>query len=1085
MINSSFLTSTFEENSFLNAHTYWQNKLAAPQAALLLPLDFKRPLHSNMSSRNTHQLVISRLQSEKIAAFSESSLCSITDILLCIFKISLSRWCGESDLIISTPFASKGKIIVIRSFIDSGLSFHENLNLISVSSSEAFANASSFEEDLLESSSKVLFSCKRIENKEIAADLGLLVNYRSEKIILNFNYRPDLFRNLSIERFAQCFIHTFNHALACPDTPLDMLSPAPEEHLKIILEKWNDTKMSFDNRAFYKIFEQYAHDDPEACALENKSGTMSYAELNNRANLLAMNLKKLGVGRGDLVGISLNRDFDMVAALLGILKSAAGYVPLDPAFPKERLNYMIENSTPKIIITQKELSEGLICEKKVYLRDLFKKSSVKVESMNVEQNLSDTAYIIYTSGSTGRPKGVELTHECVSNFLFSMKNTFKIERKEKILAVTTLSFDIAVLELFLPLISGACLYLATKSESMDGSSLKKIIDDKKITLMQATPLTWKLLLAAGWKGNSGIKVLCGGEAFPIDLAKNLLLICGEVWNMYGPTETTVWSTCKKLTSHDEFITVGTPIANTSVYILDKKLNMLPIGSPGELFIGGAGVARGYFKRPDLTSEKFQDDPFITGQRMYATGDLARFHTDGEIECLGRSDGQVKVRGYRIELGEIEVILRSLPEIEESVVITREMENKDKVENYKDNRIVAFIKVKNSYSFNERFVKAELRKVLPAYMIPSHFVEMSEIPKTLNGKIDKKSLPEVQTFQILEEHSSGSNKDEIEKTLFKMWKSVLGQSYIRKDDNFFDIGGDSLMAVQLFSKISLEFSIDLPLSALIEASDFKALVEMIRARINGTELAFKQSKTIVEIKKTGTESPLFCFHAVGGNVLNYVNLLSATGKNRPVLAFQSLGLDGVSRPLTTIEDMAATYIKEMRMVQPQGPYLLAGGSMGGTIAFEVACQLRKENAEVEKLVMFDTFGPTQKETSAKNSFNFFESAKATLSYKIRVMVKKIQHSYYSLISQKPPLAVILFNIERSNYQAIWKYKPVEIYKGDIHLIRSNKKDDIYSDPEMGWSGLIDGTIHTYEINAHHNSFVESPELITIFSGLIKK
>lgn len=535
--------------------------------------------------------------------------------------------------------------------------------------------------------------------------------------------------------------------------------------------------------------------------------------------------------------------------------------------------------------------------------------------------------------------------------------------------------------------------------------------------------------------------------------------------------------------------------------------MQPIGVTGELFIGGYGLAQGYFGREDLTSERFMPDPFIPGGRMYATGDLARFMSNGEVECLGRNDGQVKVRGYRIELGEIEAELQRVPGVKVAAVITNEYRPGDV-------RIFAYLSTVSGLAIEDRILRETLSKKLPAYMIPSHFTHMKEIPTTLNGKIDKKSLPKIQApssggetkskqippaTQVVQENK----KESIKETVRAMWTELLGLQELKDNDNFFNVGGNSLLAVQLFAKISNVFKISLPLATLIEAEDFSAFVKNLESKIdpekdndqsnNGKGGAQKSIsvvpqifKSMVAIKSTGDGNPFFCFHGVGGNILNYVTLVPATKNERPLLALQSVGMDGVTPPLRSIEEMAKSYIREIKLIQPEGPYLLAGGSMGGMIALEAAIQLMKDGHQIDKLIMFDTFGPNLdlKSYSTVRGKPFLTRIKNAFFIRGKNLLNKFQARIYRELGLPVPLPILLKEIERKNYQAIWKYYPSERFTGDLHLVRSKLEiSGWYSDPIMGWKGIINGDIKTYEINGTHENFIESHELITVLKKII--
>ena len=488
-------------------------------------------------------------------------------------------------------------------------------------------------------------------------------------------------------------------ALECaPNDPMRSVGILPEAERDQLLNEWNNTKLDYpENKLIHQLFQVQAERAPGRTALKVGSESLSYAELNDRACRIARSLRLHGVARGQRVGLCVERGADMVAAVLGILMSGAAYVPLDPAYPQERLRFVAQDAELSLLVSTSALASacGLPRDRQLLL-DSELTASARMsggDPFELEAALDarpeDPAYVIYTSGSTGKPKGVVVLHQAVVNFLTSMAREPGMIADDVLVAVTTLSFDIAVLELQLPLALGATVVLATRDEAIDGRALSALLEQHRATVMQATPATWRLLLDAGWRGRQGFKALVGGEALPTDLADQLISSGIELWNLYGPTESTIWSTLYRVERADDRIPVGRPIANTEIYILDRHLQPVPVGVPGELHIGGVGLALGYLNRPELTVEKFVRHPFSNDPkaRLYKTGDLARYRSDGNIEYLGRLDHQVKIRGFRIELGEIESVLRDHPNLSDAVVVARE-------DNEGKKRLVAYVVTSN-------------------------------------------------------------------------------------------------------------------------------------------------------------------------------------------------------------------------------------------------------------------------------------------------------------------------------------------------------------------------------------------------------
>ncbi len=586
------------------------------------------------------------------------------------------------------------------------------------------------------------------------------------------------------------------------------------------------------------------------------------------------------------------------------------------------------------------------------------------------------AYIIYTSGSTGKPKGVQIYHSSLTNFLKSMSQTPGISKSDILLAVTTICFDIAALELYLPLIAGAEVVIVSREVASDAWQLVSTLDRSGATVMQATPATWRMLLSAGWEASSSdsssktsekqLKILCGGEALPTQLANQLLDRGIEVWNMYGPTETTIWSLIYNvmLTPTGEQPindikekpqSIGKPIANTQTYILDSYLQPVGVGVAGELYIGGAGVAKGYLNRSDLTSERFIPNPFDSQienphSKLYKTGDLARYLADGNIEYLGRADHQVKIRGFRIETGEIEAVLNKHPMVKETVVIAREDRPGEK-------RLVAYV-VLGIDKDNESHIpgdilaqiKQHLQQKLVDYMVPSVFVVLPQLPLTPNGKVNRRALPAPDLSNFSRSDNFVAPRDPIEQQLAEIWSEILNLNPVGVKDNFFDLGGHSLLAVNLMAKIQRSFGKQLPLSALLTSRTIEDLANLVR-RENPSI-----SSSLVPINTQGNNIPFFCVHPAGGNVLCYLDLSNHLGKNQPFYGLQAQGFNQGEKIFTTVEEMAGFYVTIIQEFQPEGPLQIGGWSFGGVVAFEMGQQLLQQGREVSLLAILDTWVP---------------------------------------------------------------------------------------------------------------------------------
>ncbi|MEA2249266.1 MAG: hypothetical protein QOH46_3795 [Solirubrobacteraceae bacterium] len=684
---------------------------------------------------------------------------------------------------------------------------------------------------------------------------------------------------------------------------------------------------------------------PDAVAVElDGGGRLTYAELDARSARLAARLRADGIGPGSLVGVCLDRSLDLAVGLLGVLRAGAAYVPLDPIYPAQRLELMLEDSGAVLVLAHAETVAALPDSAPPVLRldALDGGSPPELEAEGAVAGPEDLAYVIYTSGSTGRPKGVMIPHRALCNFVWTMREVPGFGEEDTLVSVTTPCFDIFGLELYLPLVTGGRVVLASQPTTGDGPALAALLEARGATVMQATPTTWRLLLDTGWQGRRELRALCGGEALPAALAAELLPHCGELWNMFGPTETTIWSTCIRLESGDPPIPIGLPIANTDVHVLDDDGTPLPPGQEGELYIGGEGLARGYFERPELTAERFVDHEGL-GRRLYRTGDLVRQRPDGVLDYLGRLDHQVKLRGFRIELGEIELALERLEGVAQAVVVPY-------TSPAGEDQLVAHVVTRDGGEPDAPSLRRALLETLPDYMVPARVMGIEAMPLTPNGKVDRKALPEPSR----QRDGAGAvvaARTPLEHRLVEIWEEALDVRPIGVTDNFFDLGVSSLTAAGLFSRIEHELGNGLPLGALFEAPTIETLARVLEA---GDQPRWT---SLVPIQSQGSRPPIFCVHGGAGTILLLEPLARALGTDQPLYGLQSRGLYGGTAPLRTVEEMAAHYLAEIRTVQPHGPYRLAGYCFGAIVAFEIASVLIGEGEEVAMLAALTGPSPT--------------------------------------------------------------------------------------------------------------------------------
>lgn len=844
------------------------------------------------------------------------------------------------------------------------------------------------------------------------------------------------------------------------------------------------------DKALHHLLAEQAFKNPDKIAIVFEDRSLSFKNVNEAANKLAKHLLTYNIKTGDIIGLALDRSPEMVISLLAILKTGAAYVPLDPEYPKDRVEFMMEDSAAKILLTSEKFKNHFITvAKEVLIEDAFDKfDNYSADEPETVVSGDDLAYVLFTSGSTGKPKGVQIKHHNLVNFLLSMAKEPGLTPADNLLAVTTISFDIAGLELFLPLLVGSKLIVTDAITAKDGRALLDLCNSQKITVMQATPYTWRVMLEAGWEQKLPLKILCGGEALPKDLINKLIARSLELWNMYGPTETTVWSTVK-LIVNDTDITIGKPIDNTQVYILDEKLNNFTDGTVGEIYIGGDGVAKGYLNRPELTDERFVDDIFsgIAGSKMYRTGDLGKIREDGEIICLGRIDHQVKVRGYRIELEEIEQNLIKEENIKQAVVIARE-------DTPGNPRLVAYVIVNeliNSTDLKQQFDSWQqgLLAALPEYMVPDDFVIMEVIPITPNGKIDRKALPKPDYGNIQRTGEFVAPRTANEKLVAEIWQQLMGIENISMTDNFFELGGRSLVAVQIMARIEKETGKRLPLATLFEYATIEKLAA--RLEIDPSSITWE---SLVPIKPSGSKMPLYIVHGAGLNVLLFNALAMNMDAEQPVYGLQARGLNGVDEPLDVMEEIATNYITEIVAKNPDGPYALAGYSLGGIIAFEMAKQLMAAGKEVKMLAMFDTFAeqstvndPALKRTINNTTFLLkqighslvllTEDPKRTIEYKSLVIKRRIIKFFWKLFPGKDEKKEGFFaydnEIDEASEKALRNYilTPLNIA---IELFRAKKRTFYMVDFDfLGWRPFALKGVNVHEIPGEHNTIFAPP------------
>jgi amino acid adenylation domain-containing protein len=975
---------------------YWQEQLATVPPVLTLPTDKPRPAIQNFQG-GVERFQLDQNVTQGLKKLGQDQVATLFMTLLAGFGVLLSRYSGQSDLVVGSPIANRNQAAIepligffantlaLRVNLSENPSFLELLEQVKQTTLEGYAHQDLPFEMLVEKLQldrdlsrnplvQVMFALQNtsqdtwnlsglsIESLSLSVEetvrFDLEVNcwQNSEGLAIDWIYSRDLFDTATIARMGEHFQNLVQAIILNPKATvkeLPLLTPKEREQLLI---SWNNTKTDYpQEQCIHQLFEAQVERTPKAIAVVFEEQSLTYTELNHRANQLAHYLRTLGVGAEVLVGISLERSLEMIIGLLAILKAGGAYLPLAPDYPTERLLFMLEDSQASFLITHSSLlaklppyQATLIC------LDEIEEQIAQYCQDNLQNGLtvSNLANVIYTSGSTGKPKGVMVEHRGLVNLALAQIQSFAVNHNSRVLQFASFSFDACISEILMTFGSGATLYLAQKDALLPGQPLIERLVKNGITHVTLPPSALVVLPKESLPNLQTLIV--AGEACSLDLVKQWS-VGRNFFNAYGPTEASVCATIAQCSQDDLIVTIGKAIANVQIYILDAFLQPVPVGVSGELYIGGVGVARGYLNRPELTAERFIPNPFyppLTSldkgveqpSKLYKTGDLARYLPDGNIEYLGRIDNQVKIRGFRIELGEIEAVLSQCPDVQNTAVIVREDTPGDK-------RLVAYVVLTSDSQITTSELRQFLANQLPAYLVPNTFVILDNLPLTPNGKCDRRSLP-IPDDQTRKNIPKIGPRNLVELQLAQIWSEILGINNIGIQENFFELGGHSLLAVSLINRIEQKLDKRLPLTSLFQNGTIASLAKLL-----AQETTQPASSPLIAIQSQGNKTPFFAVHPIGGNVLCYADLARNLGTKQPFYGLQSLGLNELEKTVASIEEMAMIYVEAIQTVQASGPYYLGGWSMGGVIAFEIAQQLLTQGQEVALLALIDSYSPS--------------------------------------------------------------------------------------------------------------------------------
>jgi amino acid adenylation domain-containing protein len=1165
--------------------SWWRQMLAGAPAVLELPTDRPRPALQT-SNGNSCELEFNELQTAHIRELSRNAAATVHDVVLTALQIVLARYSRQSEVMVGLatnnrpagadnlvgPFADA---LVLRTDVAGKVTFNQLVTRVAAGVRDArehgsipfarlldelniersLSHAPLFQvlvksgtgvplagsgtgvppvslglQEISESPDNMgethmpIVEPFEFEAGIAAYDLTLHVKDASDHLKLHLNYNTDLFERSTAQRMLGRLVSILtktNPALTIDS--IDLLTAEETQTLR----DWNRTAVAYESDSVIDLFERQVKATPAAEALVFDSESLTYEELNRRANQLAHHLSKLGIDRDARVGVCFERSVEMVLSVLAILKAGGAYVPLDPKYPAERLRFMLADSKCSAVLTSEMVWSGTgilpvgpdMGETPLPLQterrgtgilpvgpdmgetpmplplDLLA-DTLKTES---EENLArkttadNLAYVIYTSGSTGWPKGVAMTQRALANLINWQDESPFLPRRT--LQFASLSFDVSFQELFSTWCSGGSLFLIADAIRADAAAMLRFLVEHRIERL-FLPFVYLQHLAEAAETHEIIpthlrEVITAGEQLEVtpQIARFFARLpdC-RLHNHYGPSEThvvTAYELTGSVAGWPALPPIGRAIANTELHIVNSDLTLAPIGVPGELLIGGANLSRGYLDRPEITAERYVPNPFSDepGSRLYRTGDLARYGGDvggGNIDFLGRIDNQVKIRGFRIELGEIEAALRTHAAIRDVVVRPRE----------KNDALVAYVVTDRAQLNGSQSLSGELRahlhNRLPDYMVPAIFVELERLPLTPSGKIDRRALSLPNDYRP-DTSQRIAPRDKIEEGLVQLWERVLGIKSIGVTDNFFELGGHSLLASRLFAQIENRFGRNLPLATLFQSPTIEQLATVLRERETR-----KAWSSLVEIQPLGTRPPLFCVHAAGANVLIYRPLARHLGLDQPVYALQAQGLDGRTPPFTRVEDIAAHYLKDIRALQPQGPYFLLGASFGGLVIYEMALQLLAQGQQVAMLAMLNTDcpvvslgkrlrchvgnlrqkGPKVYVLAALGSLLGRVNARAGAALETAAANSELKEA----IESRPDLNDPLVQTVLANLEAEKNYVPASIdYPGKITYFWASDAESTFEDNRFAWARLAREGFELHKVPGDHGTMREEPHV----------
>jgi len=1119
---------------------YWKQQLEGAPNLLTLPTDRLRSARQDFRG-GEHAFRIRGPVVDSLETLGRRCRATMFMTLLAAFQTLLFRYSGQGDLVVGTPIAGRRAVelegligffvntLPLRVQLDQDLPFVELLARTRATALDGFANQDlPFERIVQEIQPartlsfaplvQVVFAYQNVDVERLELpglavksqpfphqaakfDLMLSVAPCSGELAGSLGFSRQLFDQVTVERMATHFERLLEEIVKDPQKRLvDYSILTPAERQEIVIEQGATASNFPRDRGIHELFEAQVHMRPDAIAISGPPVDITYGELNRRANKLARYLRACGADPGDIIGLCLERSADLIAAMVAILKAGCAYLPLDPTQPADRLSLMLEDARASLVVTRHEFAARVPADPaKLVCLDIDNQRIVRQSEVNLGDpldadsfNAERLAYVIYTSGSTGRPKGVAVPHRAVNRLVINT-NYIAIRPDDFIAQTSNASFDAATFEIWGALLHGARLGFVDRDTALSPRALAQAISGRGFTTMFVTTALFNHVASEEPSAFRPLRhLLFGGEAVEPRWVREVLRVAppARLLHVYGPTEATTfasWHEVHDVPEECATIPIGKPISNTSLYVLDDRLAPVPIGVVGEICIGGPGLARGYLHDDDLTAARFVAGPFVDEPRLYRTGDLGRYLPDGDIEFVGRRDGQVKLRGFRVELAEIETVLARHPLVLRAVVLMAGDITRDR-------HLVAYV-VPTERADSLETLRPYLQQKLPDYMIPAELVAVESIPLTSNGKVDRARLTALKAECPVGGSLLEKPTDFLEVQLVSIWEAVLGVRPIGLNENFFALGGHSLLAARLFGELEKAFGIRLPLVALFQAATIAELARLIRAKGWSPQWA-----SLVPMQSRGSRPPLFLVHGIGGNILCYRDLAHLLGADQPVYGLQAVGLDGTQPPHTTIEEMAVHYVALVRQLRPEGPYHLAGLSFGGIVAFEMAQQFRRLGDKVGLVALLDTSGPQPARTDRTKLERYDALARFFVrrasSHVVRMLMRPNRFDYFRRTSRTMrgklagrlwqvgalpyrtatwPLPKTLWRVKEASRQALREYR-AEIYSGRLTLFRAitHSQESFYG-KDLGWRRVAVGGLEIVDVPGDHLSILEHPNV----------